>query len=348
MEQTVTCTYSPVKEPSVNLLFLPIGTVLRGRYIIQNIIANGGFGITYKAYDQTFDREVAIKEFFMKSLCYRKNITEMGYSDSSITKDTINAYKSKFIKEASVLSQFKSCSGIVNVSDVFQENNTAYYSMDFIKGESIEHYVKTNGKLTENDSKSIIVEVANILKYVHNHNYLHLDITPRNIMRKDNGQLVLIDFGVSKHYDDKSGKQTTTTDVARSAGYAPLEQYQNDVQYFSPSTDIYALGGVFYFLLTGKRPPEASVDFELEWDIYVSDPIQEIVEKMMSPGAKSRPQSIEELLGLLDSTDIQGSEKFVFQGKIDYDQNNEIIKVKWLLILLLVLLFVFIIFTTIS
>lgn len=318
----------------VSLGCLPVEHILRDRYRILKKISSGGFGITYKAEDMAFNRIVAIKEFFMEKFCDREGDSPvLSVIRSAETRKTFQIYKDKFIKEARVLSEFKDCRGIVNIIDVFEENGTAYYAMDYIEGESVHQYVKRKKKLSEEEAKSIVLDVAETLRYVHNKNYLHLDVKPQNIMRDFSGNIILIDFGVSKHYNDDNSKQTTQTPVAHSRGYAPLEQLQNNVEKFLPATDVYALGGVYYFLVTGMNPPNSSVDFELPWDVPISMQTKKIINRMMMPRKMDRPQNMQEVIRLMTEsvvqTPITDSSHFEFQGTIDYGADNEIIKLKW-------------------
>ena len=325
-------------------IYLPKGTVLRNRYQITDKLAQGGFGITYKAIDNYFEKVVVIKEFYMKNLSIRSghnsDVIVTGNSESS---NQFSVFKNKFLKEARTIAKFKECESIVNVLDIFESNGTAYYVMDFIPGESLEEYVKKKGFLSIEESHALIVDVAKTLEFIHQNNYLHLDITPRNIMRNDQGKIILIDFGVSKHYEESAGIQTTTTSVAHSPGYAPLEQYRSEVSTFYPATDIYSLGAVYYFLLTGKRPPEADVDLELDFPNRVPTEVQTIITHMMQPAPKQRPQNIKELMQILvlpsntpTIEPINENGTFNFTGTIDTNKTHELIPFKWIIIAIVV------------
>lgn len=147
--------------------------------------------------------------------------------------------------------------------EIFEENGTAYYVMDYAEGGSLADLVKREGHLSEPEAIRYILQVAEALAYIHGENMNHLDVKPANILLNDCNEAVLIDFGLSKQYDALTGGQTSTTPVGISEGYAPMEQYkQGGVSEFSPETDIYALGATFFMLLTGKTPPGASDIFE--------------------------------------------------------------------------------------
>lgn len=343
------------KERNTSLGILPCGTVLRKRYKIKQLIAQGGFGVTYLAADiQLSTGDVAIKEFFMSSHCGRSmNSTAVTVSDIGDNRQVFTDYKAKFIKEAKIISQFQKTPGIVKVLDIFEENNTAYYVMNYIDGQSLQTYIENNGKLPVKQACDRTVELCLILKSIHNKNCLHLDIKPSNIMIDNNGKLILIDFGVSKHYNSISGEQTTKTPVAHSPGYAPLEQYRNEVCDFTPATDIYSIGGVLYFMLCGKRPPEASVDIALDYyGINVPQNIKDIINRLMAPSRKKRPQTVEEVIRLIDTHNQEESvnikSDFKFEGTINNDEIQELIPTKWLWIIVVGGIIAFVIFASIN
>lgn len=145
--------------------------------------------------------------------------------------------------------------------------------------------------------------MADALKYIHSQHTVHLDVKPSNVLLNARGEAVLIDFGISKHYDE-AGEQTSSTPVGISKGYAPLEQSRDgDISQFKPSTDIYALGATLYHLVTGHVPPEASIVNEdgLDRPNGVSDRIWNAIEQAMQARRKDRPQSVEAFIAMLDS-----------------------------------------------
>lgn len=334
---------------------LPCGTVLRKRYKIKRKIAQGGFGITYLATDiQLSTGDVAIKEFFMSSHCGRStNSTAVTVSDIGDNRKVFADYKAKFIKEARIISQFQNTLGIIKVLDIFEENNTAYYVMNFIDGQSLQTYIEKNGRLSVKQACEKTRELCLILNSIHSKNCLHLDIKPSNIMIDNEGKLTLIDFGVSKHYNSSNGEQTTKTPVAHSPGYAPLEQYRNEVYDFTPATDIYSIGGVLYFMLCGKRPPEASVDMVLDFNgTQVPPYMQSVIQKLMAPSRKTRPRTADEVIRLVDGynnkANINEGSTFNFEGTIDNNEVQELIPTKWLWIIAIGGIIAFIVFTSID
>ena len=231
-------------------------TLQDGNYRILKVLGQGGFGITYLAIQVRLDRKVAIKEFFMKDFCERNETTRQVTLGTAGSRETVNSCRKKFLKEAKHIAKLDH-PNIIRIIDVFDENSTSYYVMEYIEGGSLENKLGTTG-LSMSDATRYILQVAETLKYIHKKNIAHLDIKPSNIMLNGNDEIVLIDFGVSKQYDFSTGEQTSVSPVGCSSGYAPLEQYDpNGVKDFSPQTDIYSLGATYFKLLTGITPPNA-------------------------------------------------------------------------------------------
>ena len=274
-----------------------------GRYRIERVLGQGGFGITYLAEQTGLARNVAIKEFFMKELCNREGDTSHVTVPSMGGRDMVDRFREKFIKEARAIARL-SHKHIVRIIDVFEENNTAYYVMEYVGGGSLGE--KSKGcALPEEAAVRYIRQVASALDYVHSQRMMHLNVKPGNVLLNSDDEAVLIDFGLSKQYD-MSGEQTSSTPVGISHGYAPLEQYKRGgVGTFSPATDIYSLGATLYSLLTGETPPEAG-DVNDEGlpalPGNVSAPVRKAVEAAMQPRRKDRPQSIGEFIALLDGS----------------------------------------------
>ena len=278
-----------------------------GKYRILGILGQGGFGITYLAEQTALCRKVAIKEFFMKDLCNRDETSSFVSVPSVGSKDLVERFKQKFLKEARLIASFGN-SHIIKIHDVFEENGTAYYVMEYLEGKSLKALVDENGALPEALAVKYICQVGKALKEVHASNLLHLDVKPANIMLGKNGNAVLIDFGISKHYDE-SGSQTSSAGIGISEGYAPLEQYEaGALKTFTPVTDIYALGATLFFLLTGTRPPKASevMNFGLpELPEGISASVRSAVEAAMQPAIGRRPQSVGEFLRLVESKETK-------------------------------------------
>lgn len=294
------------------------GTVLHGKsyeYKIIKTLGQGTFGITYLASVKmtgglgSLDSEilVAVKEFFMRDF--------NGRNDSSVTyssKDgAFGYYKSKFIHEAESLSKL-SDTGIVKVIELFEENQTAYYVMEYLKQGSLDSHIKSKGFLTGDEWKDYSRQIAKALGYMHRNKMLHLDLKPNNIMLRDNDEVVLIDFGLSKRFDAYGKPETSTTIGHGTPGYAPIEQanYQGHGNGEFPATmDIYALGATMFKMLTGHRPPEASYILNEGFpedeliDLGVPEAIISIVRKCMEPLRKNRYKSTDEVIAALDALD---------------------------------------------
>lgn len=283
--------------------FLNINSYLKsGEYRILAVLGKGGFGITYLAEQVLTGERVAIKEFCMEGFCERDTYSSQVFIASQGSYYLIDSYKQKFIKEAQIMSSLNH-PNIVRVYDVFEENGTAYYVMEYLGNGSLLDMVSRKGALTEEEAFQYIYPIADALAYIHDKKILHLDVKPSNILLNGNGDAVLIDFGVSKHYDI-SGGQTTTTPTGISKGYAPLEQYQQgNISVFSPATDVYSLGATLLFLLTGNTPPEATEIYENGFP-DVSDKIFNkssflAIKAAMEPRRKDRPQTVDDFLAYL-------------------------------------------------
>ncbi len=284
---------------------LKVGALLQGgKYKIEKVLGQGGFGITYQATQELFDRKVCVKEFFFREYCERDEVTSHVTLGTQSSREIVERFMQKFLKEALTISKLEH-PNIIRIHDIFKENNTAYYVMDYIDGVNLNDMVKSRGALPEAEAVAYVKQVAWALDFVHQRKVNHLDIKPANIMvsRSDN-RAILIDFGVSKQYDAQ-GEQTSTTPVAISHGYAPIEQYkQGGVSTFSPQTDIYALGATLYKLVTGNTPPQAMdlINEKLPpLPPIFSKPVVEAVRKAMQVRQADRPSSISEFLEILPS-----------------------------------------------
>ena len=281
------------------------------KYKIEKIIGQGGFGITYKAImketvsgslgNMEVDVPVAIKEFFMKDTCEREEGTGKITVPSQGSRAVVELYRKKFVKEAKNLAQMNH-PHIVKVVDVFEENDTVYYVMQYLSGGSLTDYVKQHGALDEAIAIKYIQQIGSALEYMHQKHICHYDVKPSNILLDDKGSAMLVDFGISKGYTEE-GHQTSSTPVGISAGYAPLEQYQQSLQDFSPATDVYGLAATLFYLLTGKNPPEASIVLNEgigDKSIGISDTVWHAIEQGMNPRKKDRVQTVSEFLKLMN------------------------------------------------
>ena len=262
----------------------PNTTLQGGKYRIERVLGQGGFGITYLAVQTSLQRKVAIKEFFMKDFCSRDEATLTMSVPSTGSGKLVEQYRKKFIKEARNLAKLNH-PNIISVIEVFEENGTVYYVMPYLAGGSLQDYVKDNGTLSETLAMKYVRQIASALKYMHEEQHIcHYDVKPANILLDEKGNAVLIDFGISKNYD-AAGLETTTTPVGMSEGYAPIEQYQQNVEEFSPVSDVYALGATLYFLLHGKRPISA-IHRASGTELVISEQISQEIKKLINASMK--------------------------------------------------------------
>ena len=294
-------------ELKYSIMLLKKGTLLQGgKYKIEKVLGQGGFGITYLATQINLNRNVAIKEFFMKDMCCREEDTNQVYYISS-DRNFVDNFKNKFIKEAQTISSLNH-RNIIRIHDTFEENGTAYYAMEYIDGCSISDILKQQGKLQEDVAIQYIKEVAEALNYIHSKHINHLDIKPSNIMvRQVDNSVVLIDFGVAKQYDLLTDEGTTSTPVGVSHGYSPLEQYSDGgVQNFSPQSDIYALGATLYTMVVGEKPPHAvsiSQNGSPTIPNTISPNIRNAITAAMKLKRSERPQSVSSFVNILNDLD---------------------------------------------
>ncbi len=288
----------------------PNTTLQGGKYKIERVLGQGGFGITYLAMQTSLQRKIAIKEFFMKEFCSRDEATMTPFSGSS---KQVEQYRKKFIKEATNLARLNH-PNIISVIDVFEENGTVYYAMPYLVGGSLQDYVKAHGTLSEIIAMKYVRQIAGALKYMHEKEHIcHYDVKPGNIMLDDNGNAVLIDFGISKNYD-AAGHETTTTPVGMSEGYAPIEQYQQNVEEFSPVSDVYALGATLYFLLHGKRPVSAvsrASGATLLMRTQLSQGVKDIIKASMKVSKRERANSVDVFLKEGYTNNLSGDESTI-------------------------------------
>lgn len=287
----------------------PNSTLQGGKYRIIEKLGQGGFGITYLAENTLLLGKVAIKEFFFKDYCERDDSTSCVTIPKSGNREIVDRFKLKFVKEARTIFRLNH-PNIVRIHDVFEENGTAYYVMEYIEGVSLDDMVKRRGAIPEAEALGYVKDAANALEYIHSKNINHLDIKPGNLMKsKEDGRVLVIDFGVAKQYDAVTSKGTTTTLVGINRGYSPAEQYGNNgVQTFSPQSDVYALAATLFKLLTGNTPPEA-MEIQDEGlpvaelqEKHISRPVISAIAMAMK-GRHARTQSVAEFISNLSGDD---------------------------------------------
>ena len=281
-----------------NLYCLRKGTRLIGRYTIEGVLGQGGFGITYLGMDELHKKKVAIKEFFPQGIVTRN----IEYEDTvTVTlvgeKENYDKGKERFLKEAQTMAMFSKDEGIVKALDFFEINNTAYIVMEYLEGVTLKQYLRENERIDAEDLVELLVPLIEALDEIHSQGLIHRDISPDNIMVLPDGRIKLMDFGAARDYTEFGEKSLS---IVLKPGYAPPEQYQtHGVQ--GPWTDIYALCATMYKCITGENPPDAIdrlVDDHLKkisaFGIPVLPQIEEAIIKGMSVSAQDRYQDIKD------------------------------------------------------
>lgn len=285
------------------------GTVIHGThndYRIERVLGQGSFGITYVANVRLKGRlgaiesaaMVAIKEFFLRDVSSRNGLRVFSVSDSTLCSD----YRRDFLREAQNLSRLDN-DHIVKVLETIEENDTVYYVMEYLSGGNLDQHILSHGKLSCREALDIAIQIGEALKCMHAQHMLHLDLKPLNVMRGEDGHIVLIDFGLSKCFGADGQPESSTRIGQGTTGYAPIEQHSfNKADGFMPTLDIYALGATLFKMLTGCVPPEASVVLNEGLPVDelssagVPPAIIALVEHAMQPLRRMRHQTVDEFI----------------------------------------------------
>ena len=230
---------------------LPAGTLVADRYEILEVIGQGGFGITYKAYDSVLDVPVAIKEYYPSGIASRYHEQSLDVQvGGSENKRLFEEGKKKFLEEARILARFSEDPNVVGVRNFFEDNQTVYIVMQYLQGESLKEYIEKNGKISFDEAYRLLRPVMQSLGRIHAAGLIHRDISPSNLIRMRTGKVKLIDFGTAREYSTDGDKSLS---IVLKPGYAPAEQYQtHGLQ--GPWTDVYALCASIYKLITEITP----------------------------------------------------------------------------------------------
>lgn len=285
------------------------GTVIHGThndYRIERVLGQGSFGITYVANVRLKGRlgaiestaMVAIKEFFLRDVSSRNGLRVFSVSDSTLCSD----YRRDFLREAQNLSRLDN-DHIVKVLETIEENDTVYYVMEYLSGGNLDQHILSHGKLSCREALDIAIQIGEALKCMHAQHMLHLDLKPLNVMRGEDGHIVLIDFGLSKCFGADGQPESSTRIGQGTTGYAPIEQHNfKKADGFMPTLDIYALGATLFKMLTGSVPPEASVVLNEGLPVDelssagVPPAIIALVERAMQPLRRMRHQTVGEFV----------------------------------------------------
>lgn len=288
----------------------PNTTLQSGKYRIERVLGQGGFGNTYVGINTTFEERVAIKEFFMQGINDRDDATGSITVSLERNKSLFEEQLEKFKKEALRIRKLDN-PHIVKVHDLFEENGTAYYVMEYVDGENLAERLKRKERpMTEQEVRGILPQILDALKSVHDAGIWHLDLKPANIMLTKEGKVKLIDFGASKQLNAQKVGATTSTAISYTNGYAPREQMEQNYDKFGPWTDIYALGATLYNLLTNKRPPlPTDIDDDLTEDkqevlpipLNIGCTLKKLVLWMMNTNLRHRPQKVEVIFSFINS-----------------------------------------------
>ena len=309
-----------LRTSSKNLLGIPTGE--KRVYTIEKPLGQGGFGITYLATRKigNIDQVFAIKEFFVKGQCWREEGNpRMMFPEAVEAKQDVKEWLHEFENEAELLNQTcKQTPNIVQVNEVFRANDTAYYVMEYLEGGSLRDVVKQQGALQEKVALSYILPVVKAVHMLHTMKQplLHCDIKHDNIMLRKHVdgviEPVLIDFGESRHFNEKGDLTTTHTTAGCSRGFAPMEQYLG-VTTFIPQVDVYALAATMYYAVTGDEPPFADDVTETrvlgKLPIGLSDSLKKAIVHGMQKDKDQRTRDTRTLYKEVSGIDIEESEQ---------------------------------------
>ena len=284
----------------------PNTTLQGGKYRIDRVLGQGGFGITYLAEEVSTHKRVAVKELFIANQGQALN----GRNGNIVTVTNVSnqvvfdKHREKFKKEASRLATLRH-KNLVRVFEWFEENGTVYYAMDFIEGQSLRDKLNREGALSESLVMNYFQQLLSALQVVHEKNIWHLDIKPENIMVDRNNHIYLIDFGASKHIEQSNGTLTTSSMLVGSPGYYPPEQSTETMKNIGAWTDIYALGATLYNLLTCRNPPTFDVIISEGRNAFlfpssISSQTQDLIVQMMKVNRNERPQSVSQIIAIFD------------------------------------------------
>lgn len=270
--------------PPKEIYHLYPGTILSGRYVIGTVLGFGGFGVTYKAWDNTLGTVVAVKEYYPTGLVQRVPGQKAVIVYEGSRRTEYYTGLNRFLDEARNMAKFSDNPNIVHVENFFEENETAYIVMEYLDGISLKGFLKQeHGKIDWETAVEIICSIIDALRALHKASILHRDISPDNIFLCDGGKIKLIDFGAARFSDEE---KEVTRSIILKPGFAPPEQYQSKSKQ-GPWTDIYALSATLYRLVTGVLPDESVnrvVEDEVVDPVNIDNNIPDYLSKAIMKG----------------------------------------------------------------
>lgn len=278
-------------------------SILHGRYLIGNVLGQGGFGITYIAFDLVLSIKVAIKEYFPMGIAMRDpgSSNTLLWHSTQVNTEQRQSGQESFLKEARRIAKIDQIPSIVRVRDTFFDNDTAYIVMDFVEGITLKDKLLKGGSISFSECMRYLAPMMEGLAQVHKAGIIHRDISPDNIIIQANGSVKLLDLGAAKDIDISTGQGQQSQLVAKK-GFSPLEQY-TEAGRIGPWTDVYALCATIYYSVTGKMVPNALDRIgneEIPFPEGMKEPLAAHVRATLQAGlaleAGRRIQSVEELL----------------------------------------------------
>ncbi|MBR6711157.1 MAG: serine/threonine protein kinase, partial [Selenomonadaceae bacterium] len=275
---------------------LPCGTLLHGRYVVGKMLGQGGFGVTYIGWDLAMSQRICVKEYFpagaaMRDAAKSATVTWSGGESA----EELKRGRESFIREARKAVKLRKLNAVVQVWDVFYENDTAYLIMDYIEGVTLKsHLMETRRPLSEEECVRLLAPVMRDLEEAHARGIIHRDISPDNLMLQPDGSLVLLDIGAAKDLSGGSGQSSV---LVAKKGFSPLEQYASGGN-IGPWTDVYALCATIAYCVTGKllpSPMDRLTGAELDLSAF-SSAIAEVLQRGLAIRPEERIQSMRELL----------------------------------------------------
>lgn len=290
---------------------LPPGTILHNKYVIGNVLGQGGFGITYLGWDIHLDMKLAIKEYMPKDFATRSTGNPQVTFFTGDYQTHFDHGMKKFLEEARILAKYSNHPGIVPVRDFFEENGTAYLVMYYLDGIDLKRYLEQlGGRLPYDQAIHILMPVMDALKEIHKDGLLHRDISPDNIYVTTEGEIKLLDFGAARHAFNDNNRSLS---VILKPGYAPEEQYRSKGRQ-GPWTDVYAVAATFYRMIVGQIPPESLDRLEVDTlikpsnlGIALPEHVENALIKALSIKGADRFQTMEEFQSFLLNQQIQGT-----------------------------------------